>query len=63
MRERASDEEGGGQSEDEVEVDPQRVVGWLRQVNRKQLSGGLFVRWLDELQVLRGTPGLEAATR
>ena len=57
-----SEVEGENES-DQTEVDAERIVGWLERVGRKEVNGGLFVRWLDELQVLRGTPGLAAATR
>lgn len=64
----AWDEEGGvclrSRAEAEGgEIDAEGVVDWLKEVARKELSGGLFLRWLDELQMLRRQSGFEAAKR
>ena len=61
---RAGDRE---ENEGEEGIDAEAVVDWLKEVGRKELSAGLFLRWLDELQVLRkqsqAVGGLEAARR
>ncbi|KAM0786858.1 hypothetical protein ACM66B_002284 [Microbotryomycetes sp. NB124-2] len=47
----------------DVLVDAAQIVKWLELVNRKDVSGALFVRWLDELQILRTQVGFESAKR
>lgn len=57
-------EVGGAEGEGlKVRVEAEGVVRWLKDVGRKELSGALFLRWLDEVQVLRGQEGFEAAKR
>ena len=36
-----------------IRVSPGIVVSWLKEIGRKELSAGLFLRWLDELRVLQ----------
>ncbi|GAA5901723.1 hypothetical protein JCM5296_005389 [Sporobolomyces johnsonii] len=46
-----------------VRVDAQVLVRWLKALERKELSGRLFLRWLDEVKVLKGVEGVEGARR
>ena len=46
-----------------VRLEPQGVVRVLGSIGRKELSAKAFLRWLDEVQVLRTQDGLEAAKR
>ncbi|GAA5877890.1 hypothetical protein JCM1840_002938 [Sporobolomyces johnsonii] len=46
-----------------VRVDAQVLVRWLKALERKELSGRLFLRWLDEVNVLKGVEGVEGARR
>jgi len=36
-----------------IRVSPGIVVSWLKEIGRKELSAGVFLRWLDELRVLQ----------
>lgn len=54
-------QEGGGGVE--VKVQPDWIVGWLKRLDRKEVSGKLFLRWLDEVGVLRTEEGVQAAKR
>lgn len=47
----------------EVKVEAELVVTWLKEVGRKELSAGCFLRWLDEIAVLRGVEGIEGAKK
>ncbi|KAK4052761.1 hypothetical protein OIV83_002048 [Microbotryomycetes sp. JL201] len=47
----------------DMPIDAIQMVKWLELVDRKDVSGALFVRWLDELQVLRKQSGFEAAKK
>ncbi|BGO94920.1 hypothetical protein NBRC10512_000596 [Rhodotorula toruloides] len=46
-----------------LQVDAVWLVGWLKDVDRKELSAQLFLRWLDEIKVLRGVQDVEDARR
>jgi hypothetical protein len=46
-----------------LRVDGEGIVRWLNEVGRKELSGALFLRWLDEVQMLRGVEGFETAKK
>lgn len=46
-----------------LRIDAESVVAWIKEVERKELSSALFLRWLDEVQALRATEGFEAAKR
>ncbi|KAL8281142.1 hypothetical protein RQP46_006500 [Phenoliferia psychrophenolica] len=46
-----------------VRLEPEGVVRILGSIGRKELSAKAFLRWLDEVQVLRAQDGLEAAKR
>ncbi|GAA5853446.1 hypothetical protein JCM9279_007240 [Rhodotorula babjevae] len=61
----SSEEEDGGGEGDEVQlrVDAPWLVGWIAGLERKELAAGLFLRWLDEVKVLRGVEGVEGARR
>ncbi|GAA5879963.1 hypothetical protein JCM16303_004416 [Sporobolomyces ruberrimus] len=55
-------EEGINHSEEEeedfgIKVEPKVFVDWFKQVGRRELSAGIFLRWLDELRVLSGLGG------
>ena len=54
-----------GSEEDplKLKLDPESVVRWLKEVSRKELSSGLFLRWLDEVQALRAMDGFQAVKR
>lgn len=62
---------GGLDEEDEqpdisafsFQIDAAWLVGWLKDVDRKELSAQLFLRWLDEIKVLRGVQDVEGARR
>ncbi|GAA5968373.1 hypothetical protein JCM11641_007611 [Rhodosporidiobolus odoratus] len=53
----------------QLRVQPDVVVDWLKEVDRRELSAGLFLRWLDEVKVLQSagegglTGGLDGAKR
>ncbi|GAA6056879.1 hypothetical protein NBRC10513_006518, partial [Rhodotorula toruloides] len=46
-----------------LQVDAVWLVGWLKDVDRKELSAQLFLRWLDEIKVLRGVQDVDGARR
>ncbi|BGP73193.1 hypothetical protein NBRC10513v2_006597 [Rhodotorula toruloides] len=46
-----------------LQVDAVWLVGWLKNVDRKELSAQLFLRWLDEIKILRGVQDVEGARR
>ncbi|BGP34773.1 hypothetical protein JCM10296v2_006595 [Rhodotorula toruloides] len=46
-----------------LQVDAVWLVGWLKDVDRKELSAQLFLGWLDEIKVLRGVQDVEGARR
>ncbi|KAK4057427.1 hypothetical protein OIO90_001496 [Microbotryomycetes sp. JL221] len=46
-----------------MNVQTDEIVEWLFVLNRKDLSGALFIRWLDELQLLQKQSGFESAKR
>ncbi|GEM10871.1 hypothetical protein Rt10032_c12g4888 [Rhodotorula toruloides] len=46
-----------------LQVDAIWLVGWLKDVERKELSAQLFLRWLDEIKVLRGVQDVDGARR
>ena len=54
---------GTGEDPLKLKLDPESVVRWLKEVSRKELSSGLFLRWLDEVQALRATDAFEAVKR
>ena len=58
-----SEEAGGAGAEFQLRVDAPWLVGWLAGLERKELAAGLFLRWLDEVKVLRGVEGVEGARR
>ncbi|GAA5900852.1 Rtp1p [Sporobolomyces salmoneus] len=53
-------EEGPAEGEElagevELKVEPIVIVEWLKQIGKRELSAGLFLRWLDELRVLKSS--------
>ncbi|GAA5832075.1 hypothetical protein JCM11251_002808 [Rhodosporidiobolus azoricus] len=49
-----------------LRVNPADLVSWLTtdvHPVRREIAAGLFLRWLDEVRVLQGTDGVEAAKR
>lgn len=54
---------GGQEDPTKLRLDPEGIVAWLQQVGRKDLSGSVFLRWLDEVQMLKSAAGIEAAKR
>ena len=63
IRERVGVPVGGSEDPLKLKLDPESVVRWLKEVARKDLSSGLFLRWLDEVQALRATDGFAAVKR
>ncbi|GAA5921049.1 hypothetical protein JCM3775_004068 [Rhodotorula graminis] len=59
----SSEEDGGDGAEFQLRVDAPWLVGWIAGLERKELAAGLFLRWLDEVKVLRGVEGVEGARR
>lgn len=48
----------------ELRVEPVGIVDWLKKIGRKEVEGKLFLRWLDEVQALKGeAEGLVVAKR
>ncbi|GAA5935058.1 hypothetical protein JCM10213_000633 [Rhodosporidiobolus nylandii] len=50
----------------QLRVNPEVLVEWLKDVDRRELSAGLFLRWLDEVRVLQSLGeqgGVEGAKR
>lgn len=48
----------------ELRIDPVGIVDWLKKIGRKEVEGKLFLRWLDEVQALKGeAEGLVVAKR
>lgn len=46
-----------------LRVEPEGIVAWVKEVARKDVAGRLFLRWLDEVQMLRNEEGIEAAKK
>ena len=46
-----------------LRVEPEGMVAWVKEVARKDVAGRLFLRWLDEVQMLRSEEGIEAAKK
>ncbi|GAA5902358.1 hypothetical protein JCM8208_007268 [Rhodotorula glutinis] len=63
VAEPSSSEEDVGAAEFQLRVDAPWLVGWIAGLERKELAAGLFLRWLDEVKVLRGVDGVEGARR
>ncbi|BGP42844.1 hypothetical protein JCM10449v2_006856 [Rhodotorula kratochvilovae] len=61
----AAEEAGSAGEEEDVQlrVDAAWLVGWIKDLERKELAAGLFLRWLDEIKVLRGVDGVEGVRR
>lgn len=61
IAERAAEE--GEEDTMMVAYDAKDVAALLKEADRKEVSGGLFLRWLDELEHYSKQGGLEAAKR
>ncbi|GJN93079.1 hypothetical protein Rhopal_006124-T1 [Rhodotorula paludigena] len=59
----AAEEDAGANAALALRVEPEWLVSWLKDVGRQELSAGLFLRWLDEIKVLRGVEDVEGAKR
>ncbi|GAA6059246.1 hypothetical protein JCM10212_006639 [Sporobolomyces blumeae] len=44
-------------------VSPDAVVDWLESLDRKEMSAGIFLRWLDEVRILREETDVEQMKR
>ncbi|GAA6057959.1 hypothetical protein JCM3770_000651 [Rhodotorula araucariae] len=56
-------EEGVGELDAPLGVDAVWLVGWIKDLERKELAAALFLRWLDEIKVLRGVDSVQGARR
>lgn len=56
---------GLGDSDDDnfLTIDASVLVGLLKKADRKDVTGNLFLRWLDEVQQLRDANDVESAKR
>lgn len=57
---------GGRQNDDEVnelKLDPEGMIHWFKSVEKREMTAAVFLRWLDEVQVLRNEEGFAAAKR